>query len=850
MNGTAGGSPLLVVGNDDASLMGTNSKTSSMASIHVSIEPHHYDQIIMEKDGDDNVPPAAEKEDRSMIFMSAQIMSDVHDGDGGGGGGGEGEVEGIATVPQLQVMVHQLQKEVDRARSNDRNAMACMQDLRADLEKVIHENEDLVKDVTNLIGTCERTQQEKLQFKQTLKETQVKQEQQQRQQQKQQQEDQQQQDIIKLQLQAATMLDRERLQHAKERGFWKQEKANLQHHQQQDSSSSCCKNCTKLQLKHARERGLWQQENDSLQELLTLSENRVKRLEFLLKTPSHRIGNINANVNAANNPANSSHRSTWSKSTGINLYARTTTTSTTASTHSNEENQHPTTNISKEAPPVGSPAQAHTQSQLKVQGMDRDPEQILFSKPAMMMYMGKQGTCGSTAQSSITQSFQASSLPFPRSPANVPTICLFPDRVEDDEHECVASVVLLPPLEPSTHFDPDPDAAGAEEPVEMHRPRSNATKHKHQSTMNKHQQQTRLKSSASGPALSSSRSDSSSGGGGGVGTTRSTSTSTSRCGSTSMACSNNNVNMSNNAPFEGPLNINGNKKMVDGGTGTVSTRNTSRCRKTDLRRSSASRFRENKQEQDGNDTDNHEEPYDGAPNRNAITCTDKQKTERTSRRRNNVAIRPEHYQHHENDAVGRHGITDCEQDSRSPSATMKKSVSGPALSRQEHDQACLVERNGRGKGNVSLSSSTSSHDIRSKSGNAAGTAGSRHDHHRHNNKKRTTSMFSLRGAFSSTGMLQKASPSSHATFMGYKNAMLARKHKPSPTLDLFERHQNREEEEADGRPSLDAPSANTHTNMSTNAHANARASAFDKLVQEAQQSLFGVSVSPVARGAR
>jgi hypothetical protein len=684
--------------------------------------------MMEQKERDDNAPPAgAEQEDRSkMITLSEpMIMSDyVHAGYGG---------PNSCNVPQLQVMLQQLQKEVDRARSKDRKAMAYMKDLRANLGKVIHENEDLVKDVTKLIGTCKRTQRDKLDIKQTLKETQEKYATQQRQQQK-----------------------------------------------QQQDCSSCCKNCTNLQLKKARERGLWQQEKYNLQELLTLSETRVKRLEFLLKTP-HRLKD---NENAA-------------------------------------EKKH-----------------------INIKSMANDSISSIPSSSDVVL-CGEQGTCISTAQSCIAQSFQASSLgddtsniidaPFPRIPAYVSTRCLFmlPDRVEDDEHDgddCVASVVRLPPLELRTHFVPD--SADEEPTVEMHRPRSNATKHK--SKKNKHQQQTRLKNSASGPALSSY---SSSLGGGRVGTSR---TSTSYCGSTSTPCSNNKVNM-NNATFETPVNTNGNKKVVEEGAGTGTTCN-SRCQRADLSRSSASRFRESEQEQDGNDKDkDNEEPYDGAPNMNAITCTDKHKTERTSRRRNSITIRPDHRQHEV--AVGRHGITDCEQDSRSPSAIMKKSVSGPALSRQEHDQVYLLERNGIGKGKVSSSSSASSHDSISKSGNAASNVGSRNDRHHNNNKKRTTSMFSLKGAFSSTGMLHKASSSSHATLVGYKNAMLARKHKPSPTL--FTRHQNRDEKKADERPSVDAPSANTH-NMSANA--DARASGFDKLVQEAQQSLFGVSTSPFARG--
>jgi hypothetical protein len=1157
---------------------------------------------------DNALSAGAEQEDRSnnMIIlrgpMSSTMSDDVHADDGDGGPNSS-----CNTVPQLQVMLQQLQKEADRARSKDRKAMAYMQDLRADLEKVIHENEDLVKDITKLIGTCERTQREKLQIKQALEETQETQEQQQRQQQEQQQQEHHQQQCnIKLQLQATTMLDRELQQHAKERDIWQQEKAHLQQqHQQQasSSSSSCCKNCDKLQLKHAREKILRQQENGNLQELLTLSETRVKRLEFLLKTPpSHRLiaGDINANnaSNVAPKPANSaSHRLTcWPKSTG-NLYAY-----------------------------IGSaaPAQAHTQAQEQAQGMmDRDPEKIQrnrsSSKPEMMMYTGtgrsttlindqeqeeeqaaqaavplptiaaeeevaqqqdidnmavspssasssailiaeeeqskimikskskrlvdhhlqassnssgnnsknksnkvvtptasafvddrykrrsslilraevvhqtavtlalgdgggstdhdndngknavwkklsinmrksdEQGTCISTAQSSsITQSFQhqASSsfgdddttnhsidTPFPRSPINVPTSCLLPDRAEDDDDDenddgdgdCVSSVVMLPPLELRTHFDPDPadaDAVDEDDSIEMqHRPGSNnATKHKDHNGTKKnthHQQQTRLKKSASGPALFSSSSYSSSSSGGRGGTTStgnasasttsvSASTSNTRARSASLCGSTSNMN---NATFETPLHTtNDNKKTVlEGGTGTGTNSNSRYRRRADLRRSSTSRLREIEQEQvDGNVKDNHEEPQDGAPKQktertsrrrnsiairptyhhqhedavgrhgitdqceqnarsrsatmkkavsvpalsrqeheqarllernagrekgkassssssstsshairsksgsnaastvgsrndhehdhhnnkkrttsmfslsgfresqqeqvdgdnkdneephqfdgaphhvNAITCNTsyKHKTaERTSRRRNTIAIRrPDHHQHE--DAVGRHGITDhCEQDARSRSAIMKKAVSVPALSRQEHEQARLLERNaGREKGKASSSSSTSSRDILSKSSNAASTVDSRHDQHhhrRHNNKKSTTSMFSLRGAFSSSGMLHKASSSSHATLMGYKNVMLARKHKPSSST-LSARHQNyREEEEADGRPSLvDARSVNSRTNMSANVDVNAsRASVFDKLVQEAQHSLFGVSVPPFARGA-
>jgi myosin heavy subunit len=61
-----------------------------------------------------------------------------------------------------------LLQELDRARMKDAKAMACVDELHKALDKVVKENEDLVSDVKQLIGSCERTQKEKKQVSEEL----------------------------------------------------------------------------------------------------------------------------------------------------------------------------------------------------------------------------------------------------------------------------------------------------------------------------------------------------------------------------------------------------------------------------------------------------------------------------------------------------------------------------------------------------------------------------------------------------------------------------------------------------------------------------------------------------------
>jgi hypothetical protein len=131
-----------------------------------------------------------------------------------------GNVLDVDDVLHMEVLL-QLKHKLDRAQSKDLKAMAHIDDLQTTVKKLLKENQDLVNDVTKLIGTCERTQKEKLTVKKDLVEVQ-------------------------------------------------KSYTSLQQRAQEENEQ------------HLKERGVFQQERENLQEQLQLSEGRIKRLEQVL----------------------------------------------------------------------------------------------------------------------------------------------------------------------------------------------------------------------------------------------------------------------------------------------------------------------------------------------------------------------------------------------------------------------------------------------------------------------------------------------------------------------------------------------------------------------------------------